>query len=116
MFLNFFFALRKHGLPVSLHEYLALMDALKKQVIDYRAEDFYALSRAIFVKQEAHLDRFDMIFGQYFKGLDEIPDDFFETKIPKEWLEKFFLNHVRAKHSFHHKIFFSSMRFFSLIH
>ena len=92
MFLNFFFALRKHGLPVSLHEYLALMDALNKRVIENRVEDFYALTKSIFVKQEAHLDRFDKLFGQYFKGLDEIPDDFFSTKIPKEWLEKYLFN------------------------
>lgn len=88
MFLNFFFELKKHGLPASLHEYLALMDALKKEVIDYSLDDFYALSKSIFVKQETQLDRFDVVFASYFKGMEAIPDDFFVKKFPKEWLDK----------------------------
>ena len=52
------------------------------------------LSKAIFVKQEAHLDRFDQLFGQFFKGLEEIPDDFFTTMIPKEWIQDYFLNQL----------------------
>ena len=91
MFLSFFFALRKNGIPVSLHEYLAFMDALKKQIINFNLDNFYGLSKAIFVKTEGHLDRFDKIFGEYFKGLEHIPDDFFETQIPGDWLKKFFL-------------------------
>ena len=88
MFLDFFYALKKHGLPVSLHEYLTLMEALKQQLIDYHLDDFYALSKTVLVKQEGHLDRFDQIFGHYFKGLEAIPDDFFSTKIPSEWLRR----------------------------
>ena len=94
MFLSFFYALRRHGLAVSLHEYLALMEALQKGVIGYSIDEFYALTKALFVKQEAHLDRFDLIFGQYFQGLDEIPDDFFTTQIPDEWLQKYFLDQL----------------------
>ncbi|MEM8907800.1 MAG: VWA domain-containing protein, partial [Bacteroidota bacterium] len=86
MFLHFFYDLRKHGLPVSLHEYLHLMEALQLDLIDYDLDAFYALSKSILVKQEAHLDRFDLIFGQHFKGLDAIPDDFFTAQIPKDWL------------------------------
>ena len=92
MFLSFFYALRKNGIPVSLHEYLALMEALKQNIIQYNVEDFYGLSKAIFVKTEGHLDRFDKIFGEYFQGLDAIPDNFFETEIPGDWLKKFFEN------------------------
>ncbi|MFT4758289.1 MAG: hypothetical protein ACI9XO_000628 [Paraglaciecola sp.] len=94
MFLSFFYALRKHGIPVSLHEYLALMEALKQNIIQYNVEDFYGLSKAIFVKTEGHLDRFDKIFGEYFQGLDAIPDNFFETEIPGDWLKKFFRNEL----------------------
>lgn len=94
MFLSFFYALRKHGIPVSLHEYLALMEALKQNIINYNVEDFYGLSKAIFVKTEGHLDRFDKIFGQYFQGLEAIPDNFFETEIPGDWLKKFFNNEL----------------------
>ena len=94
MFLSFFFSLRKHGIKASLHEYLTLMEALHKQVIAYDVEAFYSLTKAIFVKQEGHLDRFDKIFGHYFKGLEEIPDDFFTTKIPRDWLNRFFLDEL----------------------
>jgi len=94
MFLSFFYALRKNGIPVSLHEYLALMEALKQNIIKYNVEDFYGLSKAIFVKTEGHLDRFDKIFGEYFKNLEAIPDDFFETEIPGDWLKKFFQNEL----------------------
>lgn len=94
MFLSFFYALRKNGIPVSLHEYLALMEALKLNVINYNVEDFYGLSKVIFVKTEGHLDRYDKIFGEYFQGLEAIPDDFFETAIPGDWLKKFFQNEL----------------------
>jgi len=94
MFLSFFYALRQNGIPVSLHEYLGLMDALKQQIIGYNVENFYGLTKAIFVKTEGHLDRFDKIFGQYFQGLEYIPDNFLETQIPNDWLEKFFFNEL----------------------
>ena len=88
MFLNFFYALRTHGLGVSLHEYLSLMDAMSKDIINKSVDDFYALCKTIMVKQEAHLDRFDKIFGMYFQGMEAIPDDFFVQEIPKDWLLK----------------------------
>ena len=89
MFLQFFYLLRMAGLPVSLHEYLTLMQALKEEIINYRVEDFYALCKSIFVKKEAYLDRFDQVFSYCFGQLEELPDDFFAQSIPKEWLEKF---------------------------
>ncbi len=88
MFLDFFFELKKHGIPASLHEYLTLLEAMKEEIINYDIDEFYALSKSVFVKQEAHLDRFDVIFGKYFKAMEQIPDDFFIKKIPKEWLKK----------------------------
>lgn len=87
MFLNFFYLLRGTGIPVSLHEYLALMQALKKNITEYNIDDFYFLSKSLLVKNEMHLDRFDMVYGNYFKGLDAIPLDFFKA-IPDEWLRK----------------------------
>ncbi len=89
MFLTFFYLLREHGIPVSLHEYLALMEAMKKETAGFSIEDFYFLSRSLLVKNEAHLDRFDILFGNHFKGLNEIPDTFFKN-IPEEWLRKNF--------------------------
>jgi uncharacterized protein with von Willebrand factor type A (vWA) domain len=87
MFLDFFFLLKNNGIPVSLHEYLALMDAMKKNVAQHSTEDFYFLSRSILIKNESQLDRFDLLFGNYFKGMENIPEDFFKN-IPDEWLRK----------------------------
>lgn len=94
MFLQFFYALRQHGIPVSLHEYLNLMEALQKGVCEHSVDAFYALTKALFIKQEAQLDRFDQLFGQYFKGLEAIPDDFFTTQISADWLRQYFLNEL----------------------
>jgi len=88
MFFQFFYGLRTHGIKVSLHEYLALMEALKKEVIDYSVDDFYSLCKTIMVKQEAQLDRFDRVFGHFFNGMELIPDDFFTKNIPEDWLKK----------------------------
>ena len=89
MFLTFFYLLRDNGIPVSLHEYLTLMKAMKNEVGTYSIDDFYFLSKSIFIKNEAHLDRYDLLFGKYFKGIDFLPEDFFKT-IPEEWLRKNF--------------------------
>jgi len=85
MFLTFFHDLKRAGLPVTLREYLALLDSLEAGVIDRKVEDFYYLSRACLVKDERNLDRFDRVFGSVFKGLTEIPEDI-EADIPDEWL------------------------------
>jgi uncharacterized protein with von Willebrand factor type A (vWA) domain len=89
MFLTFFYLLRDNGIPVSLHEYLTLMKAMKNEVGTYSIDDFYFLSKSIFIKNEAHLDRFDLLFGKHFKGIDFLPENFFKT-IPEEWLRKNF--------------------------
>jgi len=70
MFFTFFDELRAAKIPVTLKEYLALMDALDKDVIDMKIEEFYFLSRTALVKDERHLDRFDRVFGHVFKGLE----------------------------------------------
>lgn len=94
MFLDFFFLLKSHGIPVSLHEQLSLMDAMKKNVVGQSVDDFYYLCRTIMVKQESNLDRFDKLFGQYFKGIEIIDDDFFLKQFPKEWLRKNLEKHL----------------------
>ena len=43
MFLNFFNELRAAKVPVTLKEYLSLMEAMDKGVIDRDVEDFYYL-------------------------------------------------------------------------
>ncbi|MBL6598764.1 MAG: VWA domain-containing protein [Alphaproteobacteria bacterium] len=85
MFTTFFYSLKKAEIPVSLKEYLTLLEAVKKGVPDYSIDNFYFLSRATLVKDERHIDRFDQVFGQVFKGL-ELLDELFGKDIPEEWL------------------------------
>src|SRR3546814_2222207 len=68
MFVDFFMALREAGVPVSLKEYLTLMEAMQKGVADHSVDDFYYLSRATLVKDERNLDRFDRVFGHVFRS------------------------------------------------
>ena len=87
MFINFFFELRKAKIPVSLKEYLMLLEAMKQGVAAYDVEDFYYLSRSALVKDERNLDKFDRVFGEVFKGL-EPPDNPEARELPEEWLQK----------------------------
>jgi len=86
MFINFFYELKNGGIPVSIKEYLMLMEAMKAEVADYHIDQFYYLSRAAFVKDEKHLDKFDRIFGKAFDGIEFIEDE--AVDIPDEWLRK----------------------------
>jgi hypothetical protein len=86
MFFQFFDELRNAKIPVSLKEYLALMEALSKGVIELRVDDFYYLSRATLVKDERNLDRFDRVFGHVFKGLEAL-DAGELAQIPDNWLK-----------------------------
>src|SRR5678809_1013261 len=87
MFTNFFLELRQAKVPVSIKEYLALMEGMDKHVAEYSIDDFYYLSRATLVKDERNLDKFDRVFGHVFKGL-ELLGDGIEAQIPEEWLSK----------------------------
>jgi hypothetical protein len=86
MFFRFLDELRNAKIPVSLKEYLALMEALSKGVIELRIDDFYYLSRATLVKDERNLDRFDRVFGHVFKGLEAL-DAGEVAQIPDDWLK-----------------------------
>ncbi|WP_417841278.1 vWA domain-containing protein [Terasakiella sp.] len=86
MFLNLFFELKQAKVPVSLKEYLLLMEAMDKGVAEYSIEDFYYLSRAALIKDERHLDKFDRVFGHVFKGLEPVEGETHD--IPEEWLRK----------------------------
>ena len=69
MFATFLHELKAAGVPVTLREYLTLMEAMEKDIAGRRVEDFYYLSRATLVKDERNLDAFDRVFGHVFKGL-----------------------------------------------
>ena len=88
MFLNFFNELRAAKVPVTLKEYLALMEAMDKGVIDRDVEDFYYLARAALVKDERNIDKFDKVFGHVFKGLDSLGEAVEAQDLPEEWLRK----------------------------
>ena len=87
MLVNFFHELKAAGVPVTLREYLTLMEAMEADLAGRRVEDFYYLSRAALVKDERNLDKFDRVFGHVFKGLDLLSEAI-EAEIPAEWLKK----------------------------
>ena len=71
MLTRFFFTLREAGVPVSVTEYLTLLEALEARVAEYSVDDFYFLARATLVKDEKHFDRFDRAFAAHFKGIEQ---------------------------------------------
>ena len=87
MLTTFFHELRSAKIPVTLKEYLTLLEAIDAGIASGRVEDFYYLARAALVKDERNLDRFDQIFGHVFKGL-ELTSDAIEAAIPEEWLRR----------------------------
>lgn len=87
MLIPFFFMLRDGGMKTSITELLTLLEAMKRGVAGHSVEDFYFLARAALVKDESELDRFDRIFGAYFRGIDDSLADLFE-ELPEEWLRK----------------------------
>ncbi|HRE61537.1 MAG TPA: VWA domain-containing protein [Micropepsaceae bacterium] len=86
MFHQFFDELRSAKVPVTLKEYLALLEALTKNVIGMKVEEFYYLARTVLVKDEKNLDKFDRVFGHVFKGLEAL-DGTEVAQIPEEWLK-----------------------------
>ena len=87
MFLRLFTELRDAKVPVSLREYLSLMEAMDKGVIGLSTDDFYYLSRSALVKDERNLDKFDRVFAHVFKGMEKV-DESLMSDIPAEWLKK----------------------------
>ncbi|MGV6808047.1 MAG: hypothetical protein ACWA5K_09120, partial [bacterium] len=89
MLLNFFYGLKKAGIPVSTKEYLVLLEALQSNLAFADINQFYLLSRTCLVKDQRYYDRFDRAFGAYFDQLESL-DDFIEALIPEDWLRKEF--------------------------
>ena len=87
MLVDFYYKLKQADLPVSITEYLTLLEALEARIAAISVDDFYYLSRTALIKDERHYDRFDQVFGAYYKGMEEL----FDTvvgEIPEEWLRK----------------------------
>ena len=93
MFIAFFEALKAAGVPVSVREYLTLMEAMDRDVAGRQVDAFYYLSRASLVKDERHLDRFDQVFGRCFKGLEGALGEEGHS-IPEDWLRKLTEKHL----------------------
>jgi uncharacterized protein with von Willebrand factor type A (vWA) domain len=86
MLIEFFLTLKRYKVPVTLRELLDLLGALEKNVVFASWDDFYSLTRIVMVKDEAHYDRFDRAFADYFKGIQAL--DLCNEDIPEEWLRK----------------------------
>ncbi len=92
MLIEFFLKLKEYKIPVSIIEFLSFLETLNHDLVKYDIDKFYYLSKTSLIKDEKLFDKFDIIFGQYFKSIEQISlDDIFETlSIPKEWLKKNF--------------------------
>ena len=85
MFLSFFLLLRRNALPVTLPEYLTLLEALVSEMGGVTIDDFYFLSKTALIKHEQHLDLFDKLFGEWVAG--QIPAGAESLPaIPPDWL------------------------------
>ncbi|MCA8884085.1 MAG: VWA domain-containing protein, partial [Rhodobacteraceae bacterium] len=96
MFLRFFQILRGFKVPVSLREYLSFLEGMSAGLVTYDVEGFYYLARTAMVKDERHLDRFDLAFAEAFKGLEhvDLSELVAQTDLPKEWLQKLAEKHL----------------------
>ncbi|TIL59706.1 MAG: VWA domain-containing protein [Mesorhizobium sp.] len=99
MFTPFFLELKAARLPVSLREYLSLLEGLAAGLVDYDVEGFYYLARSALVKDERHIDRFDQVFSHIFRGVEalagENPVDV--ENIPEEWLRRLAEKHLTGE-------------------
>lgn len=92
MLIDFFLHLKARKLPVSTKEFLTLLEGLQAGLGEHSMEDFYFLARTSLVKDETHFDRFDQAFGEYFKGIEQIPG--LEVDLPEEWLKAMMHKHL----------------------
>ena len=103
MLIRFFLMLRAAGVPVSITEFLALLEALgatltkgthpffaaeKGCVPFFGVDEFYWLARTVLVKDESHYDRFDRVFAAHFKGAELAMEALLAAEIPADWLRR----------------------------
>jgi len=86
MLVSFFFELRRSGVPVTITEFLTLLEALRERVAWVSAQDFYYLARICLVKDERHYDRFDRVFAETFEGAEKLFAQLME-QVPAQWLK-----------------------------
>ncbi len=66
MFLGFLLYLRDGGFKVSLKDWLTLLEGLQMGLHGQSLDGFYVLSRALLVKTETDLDKYEELFYKYF--------------------------------------------------
>jgi len=88
MLVEFFARLRRAGVPVSLTEFLALLEALRARLAALSVEEFYFLARTVLVKDERHYDRYDRVFAEHFKGLEQAFAALAGAQVPADWLRR----------------------------
>ncbi len=97
MFDNLFFSLKSANVPVSLREYLVLLEGMERGVAMWDVEEFYFLARTALIKDERNIDKFDRVFSQVFKGLEAVsgaPEEIAERSLPEDWLRKLAEKHL----------------------
>src|SRR6202020_336512 len=88
MFLEFLANLRQAHVPATPREYLDLMRALEDDLAQMSVDEFYRLARALLVKDERNLDRFDVVFAATFKGVLSVAAAVEARDLPEEWLRR----------------------------
>jgi uncharacterized protein with von Willebrand factor type A (vWA) domain len=96
VFIPFFLELKAAKVPVTLREFLTLMEGMDAHIADYDVERFYFLARAALVKDERFIDRFDQVFAHCFKGVEAVSGvpavDM--RDLPEEWLRRLADRHL----------------------
>lgn len=95
MLIGFYLHLKARGIPVSITEFLTLLEALGARLAGYSLDDFHLLARLAMVKDEAQFDRYDQAFGEYFRGVEALPG--LEAEIPEDWLRLAAGRHLTAE-------------------
>jgi uncharacterized protein len=81
LFLQFFYLLRARGLPVTINEWMTLVEAMDKGLAGSSLTGFYHLCKSILVKSETEFDKFDAVFAEYFRGIEnpeDLPSEFWK--------------------------------------
>ena len=96
MFIPFFLRLKEATIPITLREFLALLEGMEKGLADFDTEAFYFLARTALIKDERHIDRFDRVFAEMFGGLEAVSgaEGVDTVPIPEEWLKKLAEKHL----------------------
>ena len=92
MFVDFFYLLKKVGIPVSPTSFLRLQKALSMGLIN-SVDDFYTGARSILVKSERYFDLYDQVFAHRFQGIElKEPTEFELSEVARALLDEWLKN------------------------